>query len=157
MNRDSEHIMFPGRAADEGVRLYWIEPRSHDGSGSVNEFDGRDDRRQPQGVVERRKHTRYAIDAWAEVMVKDGTLLFRGRVLDISLGGCYVETEARLRLAPGTPVEMIFRMDGMVFRPEAMTRMVRPGQGAGFLFGYFDAKMQRQLEMLIEKLSGEPV
>jgi hypothetical protein len=121
----------------------------------VKEFDGQSDRRKAQGVVERRKHTRYTVDAWAEVIVKDGTLLFRGRVLDISLGGCYVETEARLRLVPGTPVEMIFRVDGMVFRPEAVARMVRPGQGAGFLFGYFDAKMQQQLEALMSKLSGE--
>jgi PilZ domain len=122
----------------------------------MEEFDSQNERRRSvEGVVERRQHPRYAVDAWAEVMVKDGTLLFRGRVLDISLGGCYVETEARLRLAPGTPVEMIFRVEGLVFRPEAMARMVRPGQGAGFLFGYLNGKMQRELETLIRRLSGD--
>ena len=122
----------------------------------MEEFDSQNERRRSvEGVVERRQHPRYAVDTWAEVMVKDGTLLFRGRVLDISLGGCYVETEARLRLAPGTPVEMIFRVEGLVFRPEAMARMVRPGQGAGFLFGYLNGKMQRELETLIRRLSGD--
>ena len=101
--------------------------------------------------MERRAHSRYAVDAWAEVMVKDGTMLFRGRVLDISLGGCYVETEARLRLAPGTPVEMIFRVQDKVFRCDAASRMVRR-LGAGFLFEGMSAKTQRELEALILRL-----
>jgi hypothetical protein len=85
--------------------------------------------------------------------VKDGTMLFRGRVLDVSIGGCYVETEARLRLVPGTPVEMVFRVGDGVFRCEATSRMVRT-RGAGFLFEGIDARMRRELEELIEQLSG---
>ena len=106
-----------------------------------------------EGVVERRQHTRYAVDAWAEVMVKDGTMLFRGRVLDVSVGGCYVETEARLRLAPGTPGEMVFRVNDRVFRCDAACRMIRT-KGAGFLFANMDARSQMELEGLIRELSG---
>jgi len=109
---------------------------------------------EPEGLVERRKHTRYAVDGVAEVVVADGTMLFRGRVLDISVAGCYVETQARLRLPPGTQVEMVFRVNGMVFRPMATSRMVRPGEGAGFLFLNMNAKMQTELEALIAELSG---
>src|SRR5271154_4295432 len=102
---------------------------------SAAEFETHQERRMVarEGVVERRQHTRYPVDAWAEVMVKDGTMLFRGRVLDVSAGGCYIETEARLRLAPGTPVEMVFRLNDRVFRCEATRRVVRT-RGAGFLF-----------------------
>jgi c-di-GMP-binding flagellar brake protein YcgR len=107
-----------------------------------------------EGMVERREHTRYAVDAWAEVMVKDGTMLFRGRVLDVSVGGCYIETEAKLKLAPGTPVEMVFRWNDDVFRCDAMSRMVRT-RGAGFLFANQDAKMQRELERLIQELDRD--
>jgi c-di-GMP-binding flagellar brake protein YcgR len=123
---------------------------------SLEEFDGQEERRMValEGMVERRQHTRYAVDAWAEVMVKDGTMLFRGRVLDVSVGGCYIETEARLRLAPGTPVEMIFRVNDGVFRCEATSRMVRT-RGAGFLFVNQDARMQRELEELIQELGGD--
>jgi c-di-GMP-binding flagellar brake protein YcgR len=111
----------------------------------MDEFDGHQDRRVAlEGMVERRKHPRYAVDAWAEVLVKDGTMLFRGRVLDISAGGCYVETEARLKLAPGTQVEMVFRVGDTAFRCEAMSRMVRT-RGAGFLFSNMDAKMEWEL------------
>jgi len=118
------------------------------------EFDGQEERRMValEGMVERRQHTRYAVDAWAEVMVKDGTMLFRGRVLDVSIGGCYIETEARLRLAPGTPVEMVFRVGDRVFRCDAASRMIRT-KGAGFLFSHLDAKLQMELEELIGELS----
>jgi hypothetical protein len=120
---------------------------------SVKEFDKQQDRRNAarEGIVERRRHTRYAVDAWAEVVVKDATMLFRGRVLDISVAGCYVETEARLRLALGTPVEMVFRVDDRVFRCDATSRMIRT-KGAGFLFSNMDAKSQMELESLIREL-----
>ena len=120
------------------------------------EFDEQRERRRiaREGVVERRKHTRYAVDAWAEVMVKDGTMLFRGRLLDVSAGGCYIETEARLRLAPGTPVEIVFRARDRVLKCEATSRMVRT-RGAGFLFEAMTAKVRAGLEGLIAELSRE--
>ncbi|HEX4576370.1 MAG TPA: PilZ domain-containing protein [Edaphobacter sp.] len=122
---------------------------------SVEEFDGQEERRMvaQEGMVERRQHTRYAVDAWADVMVKDGTMLFRGRVLDVSVGGCYIETEAKLKLAPGTPVEMVFRVNDRVFRCDAGSRMIRT-KGAGFLFSNLDAKSRMELEALIRELSG---
>jgi hypothetical protein len=120
------------------------------------EFDEQRERRRvaQEGVVERRQHTRYAVDAWAEVMVKDGTMLFRGRVLDISVAGCYVETEARLRLAPGTSVEMVFRLNDRVFRCDATSRMIRT-KGAGFLFAFLDERTKTELDELIAELSGD--
>jgi hypothetical protein len=122
----------------------------------MEEFEVHEERRAAvqEGVVERRQHTRYAVDAWAEVMVKDGTMLFRGRVLDVSVGGCYIETEARLKLAPGTLVEMVFRVNDAVFRCDATSRMIRT-KGAGFLFSDLDAKSRMELEALIRELSGD--
>jgi PilZ domain len=123
----------------------------------VNEFDGQLERRGVMeevltDVLERRQHPRFAVNGWAEVVVADGSLLFRGRILDVSVAGCYIETEARLRLAPGTLVEMVFRVNETVFRPLATSRVVRPGEGAGFLFLNLNAKMQSDLELLIAEL-----
>ena len=120
----------------------------------TNDVDGQDERRRTavEGMVERRKHPRYAVDAWAEVMVKDGRMLFRGRVLDLSAGGCYIETEARLRMVPRTLVEIVFRVNDGVFRCEATSRMIR-AKGAGFLFENLDAKSQMELEEIILELS----
>jgi PilZ domain len=122
---------------------------------TVEEFETHQERRRiaQEDVVERRQHTRYAVDARAEVMVKDGTMLFRGRVLDISVAGCYVETEARLRLAPGTSVEMLFRLNDRVFRCDATSRMIRT-KGAGFLFAFLDVRTKTELDSLIAELSG---
>jgi c-di-GMP-binding flagellar brake protein YcgR len=132
----------------EVTEMAELEPR-------VDEFEAHGERRRvaKEGTVERRKHTRYAVDAWAEVMVKDGTMLFRGRVLDVSAGGCYVETEARLRLAPGTPVEMVFRVNDQVFQCDATIRMMRTN-GAGFLFSNLDAKVRMELDRLVCELSS---
>ena len=122
---------------------------------SASGLDLHEERRRTaiEGMVERRKHPRYAVDAWAEVMVKDGRMLFRGRVLDISAGGCYVETEARLRLAPGTPVEIVFRLNDGIFRCDGTCRMIRT-KGAGFLFANLDANSQMELDGIIRVLSG---
>ena len=122
----------------------------------MDEFEVSQERRRAgqEGAIERRQHTRYAVDAWAEGLVKDGTMLFRGRVLDVSRGGCYIETEAKLKLAPGTPVEMVFRVNDGVFRCDATTRMVRT-RGAGFLFANQDARLRMELEELIRELSGD--
>ena len=98
--------------------------------------------------VERRRRQRYPVNAWAEVMVKDGTVLFRGRVLDISALGCFVGTQARLRLAPGTPVEMTFRLDVRTLRCDASCRTVRHA-GAGFLFEAMDARTRQEIDALI--------
>ncbi|HXC95872.1 MAG TPA: PilZ domain-containing protein [Edaphobacter sp.] len=121
---------------------------------ATDEIDRQHERRRTvvEGMVERRKHPRYAIDAWAEVMVKDGRMLFRGRVLDLSAGGCYIETEARLRMAPRTPVEIVFRVNDGVFRYDATSRMIRT-KGAGFLFENLDAVSQMELDGLIHELS----
>lgn len=118
------------------------------------EFDGLERREQAvEFVPERRQHRRYAVEAMAEVLVLDGSLLFRGRVLDISVAGCYIETQARLRMRQRTPVEMVFRVKNAVFRLQATSRMVRPGMGAGFLFSKMNEKMQAELEALIAELS----
>jgi hypothetical protein len=123
---------------------------------NMEEFEGHEERRAvaQEGVVERRQHTRYVVDAWAEVLVKDGTMLFRGRVLDVSVGGCYIETEAKLKLAPGTSVEIVFRMNDGVFRCGAVSRMVRT-RGAGFLFSEMNAKTVWELDRLIAELEQE--
>jgi hypothetical protein len=105
-------------------------------------------------VRERRRHERYVVHGDAEVMVTDGTLLFRGSTVDISLSGCFIETRARLVLAPGTLVQMVFRAGRQTLRMDATVRAVRPGVGAGFLFGTMSTYMQAVLEGLIAEMQA---
>jgi hypothetical protein len=104
--------------------------------------------------AERRRHTRYTVDGDAEVLVADGSLIFRGRILDISLAGCFIETRARLRMEVGTPVEMVFRANGVMLRTAATVRAIRMGTGAGFLFEGLSARMQAELATVIGLLKG---
>lgn len=108
-----------------------------------------------EALPERRRHPRYAIDAWAEVLVLDGSLLFRGRVLDISSAGCFIQTEARLRMRQRTPVEMVFRLKKAALRLQATSRMVRPGIGAGFLFSEMNERTRLELDALIAELNSQ--
>ena len=121
----------------------------------TDEFSGPERRGTASGnIVERRQHKRYAVDTVVEVLVMDGSLLFRGRVLDISAAGCYIETQARLRMRQRTPVEMVFRVKNAVFRLQATSRMIRPGMGAGFLFAEMNERMRAELDALIAELSS---
>jgi hypothetical protein len=121
----------------------------------MKESEASDERSGMKGakVLERRRHRRYAINAVAEVLVTNGMMLFRGRVLDISLEGCFVETLAHLRLEPETPVEMSFTVNGVKFRIKATSRIVRPRTGAGFCFSNLNPRMQAELEVFIKAIS----
>jgi c-di-GMP-binding flagellar brake protein YcgR len=124
----------------------------------VEEFNQESERRgRHDHTGERRQEKRYPVDGAAEVLLSDGSMLFRGRVLDISLAGCLIETQVRLRMKPGTRVEMIFRVNERVFRLAATTRIVRPREGAGFLFENLNERMQEELKDLIEELSRKPI
>lgn len=104
--------------------------------------------------VERRRHVRYAVEGDAEVLLADGSVIFRGRILDISLSGCLIATSARLRMAAGTPVEMVFRANGVMLRTTATVRALRSGVGAGFSFHRLNTRVYEELETLIWTLEG---
>jgi len=109
---------------------------------------------EPQSASssERRRHERYAVNGDAEVLLADGSQIFRGAILDISLAGCFISTQARLRMVMGTPVEMVFRANGIMLRCSATVRAVRAGEGAGFLFNEMRKRMQDELQLLIDAL-----
>jgi hypothetical protein len=124
-----------------------------DAEPSMSESTGWSVERVALDRSDRRQHRRYSVDGDAEVLVADGSQIFRGSILDISLSGCFITTQARLRVAVGTPVEMVFRANGVMLRTAAAVRTVRPGKGAGFLFNGLSERMQGELQSLIEALA----
>ena len=104
--------------------------------------------------AERRRHERFAVEGDAEVLVAKGSQVFRGRVQDISMSGCFISTRARIRMSIGAPVEMVFRANAVMLRLSANLRMVRFGHGAGFVFQELSPHMHQELERLIEELKG---
>ncbi len=142
--------------ADDPITCFTAKARAREsGSGYVEQLGEHTGTDQNGTAMEqdRRQHRRYPVEGWAEILVMDGTMFFRGEIIDISSAGCYIATRAELDLVPGALVEMIFRLRGAEFRPIAATRIVRPGDGAGFAFVTLNSKLQAQLDALIEVLS----
>ncbi len=99
---------------------------------------------------EYRRDERYPVNGDAEVVVLGGTSLFRGRIMDISVSGCYIQTLAWVRLKPETPVEILFAVDGKVVRALGASRYVKSKVGIGFRFLKMNEEMQRKLDELID-------
>lgn len=101
---------------------------------------------------ERRIQERFDCDGFAEVIVDDSAFLFRGNIQNFSLGGCYIQSRAHLRLDRGAEVDLHFSLNGDFFKARARIMIVRPGAGAGFEFLSDDPELQRRLVNLIQKL-----
>jgi hypothetical protein len=105
-----------------------------------------------QAAESRRRHQRYPVEGWAEVMTMDGTMMVRGQLTDISAAGCYVESHGVFDLPMNGGVELTLRIRGVEFRPEAVTRVVKTGHGAGFAFVRLNSKVAGQIQALIDVL-----
>jgi len=110
---------------------------------------------EPSGR-ERRKYERAACDGFAEVVIDGASLMFRGRIKDLSPTGCYIETRARLRLDVGTAAELCFNVNDRAFKAVAEVRVIRPGAGVGFeiLFLVAQSREPSDLLALIQKLEA---
>lgn len=84
--------------------------------------------------AERRRHRRFPCEGYAEVVCSRTAYLFRGRIRDVSLTGCFIETPARLRLEKSTEVELRFTANSLHITAPARLMVIRTGKGAGFEF-----------------------
>ena len=103
---------------------------------------------------EQRRHQRFPCSGFAEVVVFNPELLFRGEVKDISLTGCFIATRARLKLKRFAEIELRFSANGQHLSSLARIMEVRPGSGVGIEFLPGDPRMDRQFRELMERLSG---
>jgi PilZ domain len=108
---------------------------------------------KPASGREHRRDERYPVEGHAEVIVVGeprGTSLLRGRILDISVSGCFIQTIARLRLRPETKVEIFFSVKGKVIRAIGASRFSKSKVGIGFRFLAMSEEMQEKLDELID-------
>ncbi|MFZ0663229.1 MAG: PilZ domain-containing protein [Acidobacteriaceae bacterium] len=106
---------------------------------------------RPNIPANRRKHPRYACEGRAEVCVPHGGLLFRGKILDLSISGCFIETAA-LTLERGTPVEVYFVACQMQFRVAGHIAVLHRRRGAGIAFDDLGPRRIRQIIELLGEL-----
>ena len=103
----------------------------------------------------RRRYPRYASESRAEVCVPQGGLLFRGKILDLSLSGCFIETPA-INLERGTQVEIYFVARQMQFRVGGHIAVLHRKRGAGIAFQELDPRRSRQITELLGELKQLP-
>lgn len=101
---------------------------------------------------EQRRHPRYACEGHAEVFLPHGGLLFRGRILNLSMDGCYIET-ALLNLERGTQVEVYFVTNQLQFRVLGNIAAVRRKRGVGIAFLNVSPRRALQIATLVGELA----
>jgi hypothetical protein len=103
-----------------------------------------------EGLKSKRKEKRYPGTGHAEVVVNKGISLFRGRILNTSNTGCYIQTSATARVPLGSPAELVAGIKGAAgIKLSAEVRSCQPRVRIGFRFITMDDEMRNKLSKLI--------
>ena len=95
--------------------------------------------------AERRDEERFAVSWDAEIFIPERTTMFRGRIVNLSSSGCYVQTVAWVRVPPTTVVEVVFKLEGRLTRVQAEARYAQSRTGVGLLFLSLEEETRRRL------------
>jgi hypothetical protein len=83
-----------------------------------------------------------------ELQTADGTAPVLGNLIDISLGGCFVETSAILQ--PGKPLKLVFSIDdGKLFAEGSILR-IDPGTGVAIQFNDMNRENRERIPRILE-------
>ena len=98
--------------------------------------------------AEKRREPRTPVQGEATIL-RDGDLLFHGRVLNISPSGCFIQTPEPVRLGPCSQIEIDLSVASRIVRVAAETRFISPNAGVGFRFLEANHAIQSILDGLI--------
>ena len=102
---------------------------------------------------ERRRYKRYNCAGMAHVRESNSQFASDGRVLDISLCGCYVEMISPMRVS--TPVHLDMNLSGHVLSLPAMVRVSQLSMGMGVEFTDVPPGEMEKLCQVIAALGGD--
>jgi len=98
---------------------------------------------------ERRQNRRYLCEGLAEVSLLNRDTMFRGELLNLSLGGCFVATRLRLHLEARNPVLIRFNLRNHPYKTLAEVANVRHGVGIGFEFQHPTEGVAEDFKILV--------
>jgi PilZ domain len=124
-----------------------------DGSADASEIQENlaPENEQEEPGRERRRHPRYSCDGNAEVHLPHAGLLFHGRIQNLSVSGCYIETE--LNLERGTYVEVFFGLHQLRFRLAGNVIGVDRRSGVRIAFLNVTGRRATYIEELMRELA----
>jgi hypothetical protein len=105
-------------------------------------------------TLERRATPRFAVDAPASVQVGYDGPMFRGRIVNLSLTGCYIQTIAGTKIPADTAVEIEFLLMGVSIQLSALFKWSKPKAGMGFRFIAMEKDSRMSLEEMLRELQN---
>jgi diguanylate cyclase (GGDEF)-like protein/putative nucleotidyltransferase with HDIG domain len=97
---------------------------------------------------DQRLHTRMKCRLTIELYPQPGDGPVFGNLIDISLGGCYVETSAIL--PPGSDVKLVFSIDDGTLSTEGTIARIHPGSGVAVQFKEMNRESREKMYRILE-------
>lgn len=99
----------------------------------------------------RRGSARHEVDTSASILLVNVGSTLRGRILDLSLGGCRIRTDDRFPVGIYTRVETEFRLEGLPFRLGGVIQAIHDRYTVGIRFlDLSERKRQQVLDLISE-------
>jgi CheY-like chemotaxis protein len=102
---------------------------------------------------------RQQMDEWLashsqDTLPEEPDAVMQCRLTDLSLGGCYVQTESPF--PQSSAVDLCLRVAGMEIHTEGVVRVMHPGHGMGIEFPARTEEQRKSVGDFIECLAGQP-
>ncbi len=122
-------------------------------SGTAAEYGGAKAPVAKQAGQERRSDVRVRVETSAIVLLVNVGSRLRGRILNLSLGGCRIRTEERFPVGIYTRVEIEFRLEGLPFRLGGVVQAIQDRDCVGIRFLDLSERKRQQVEQLMMELA----
>jgi c-di-GMP-binding flagellar brake protein YcgR len=100
----------------------------------------------------RRKEARQDVDTSVQILLVNVGSRLRGRILDLSLGGCRIRTDDRFPVGIYTRVETEFYIEGLPFRLGGVIQQVYDRKTIGIRFLDLSERKRQQVQELIAEI-----
>jgi PilZ domain-containing protein len=109
---------------------------------------------EPSDSVERRKNKRFAVSASAELLESQTSTRLNGRVSDLGVGGCYIDTVSPLPVGTSLLIKLVSGSHSVSAKAAVVYAQV--GMGMGLVFTEISADHKERLSAWLRELNGEP-
>ncbi len=104
--------------------------------------------------AERRTAPRYSLDEGVRVHPVSGATALRGRIRDLSMGGCRLEIDTRLLTGAMLRVELQFQIRGISFRLAGVTAGKRTKDSVGIRFVDLNERRREDIAQVLTEISA---
>jgi len=110
------------------------------------------EKQQQPARKNRRLHPRLKCRVTIEMHPQAGDAPIFANLIDISFGGCYVETSSILQ--PGTKLKLVFSIDDGQFQAEGSVTRIDPGSGVAVQFQELTREAREHMQRILEYIQN---